>query len=134
MKHIRIGLILFGMFFCLLFGVSAQTDSTKVEPSGDGSLIHVAFETINEKDLSNGISILNPSEYLDKHYGTYPLDGTAAFIGGQNLWNLGDYLVLIDGVERDVADITAGEIEQISFLKGANAIVCMDQELQMVQF
>jgi TonB-linked SusC/RagA family outer membrane protein len=69
------------------------------------------------------VSILNPPQYLDKHYGTYPLEGTAAFIGGNNLWNLGTALVLIDGVPRSINDITANEIEQISFLKGANAVV-----------
>ncbi|WP_448633274.1 TonB-dependent receptor plug domain-containing protein [Pedobacter panaciterrae] len=66
---------------------------------------------------------MNPSSYLEKHYGTYPLEGTEAFIGGSNLWNLGAALVLIDGVPRSLNDITTNEIEQISFLKGANAVV-----------
>ncbi len=48
---------------------------------------------------------------------------TSAFIGGRNLWNIGTALVLIDGIPRSINDITANEIEQISFLKGANAVV-----------
>ncbi|WP_321317465.1 SusC/RagA family TonB-linked outer membrane protein [Labilibaculum sp.] len=123
MKHIRIGMILFGLFFGFLFGVNAQIDTAKVVASDDDSLVHGTFNSVKEKDMPNGVSVLNPSEYLDKHYGTYPLDGTAAFVGGANLWNLGDHLVLIDGVQREIRDITATEIEQISFLKGANAIV-----------
>jgi TonB-linked SusC/RagA family outer membrane protein len=87
------------------------------------SVVHVAYKTINRKDLPGAVSILNPPQYLDKHYGTYLLEGTPAFIGGGNFWNLGPELVLIDGVPRSINDVTANEIEQISFLKGANAVV-----------
>ncbi len=123
MKHIRIGLTLFGMCFCLLIGANAQTDSTKVKVSDDGTLVRVAYKSVETGDLLNGISVLNPSDYLDKDYSSYPLDGSVAFVGGENLWKLGNRLILIDGVQREVSDITASEIEQITYLKGANAIV-----------
>ncbi|HEX6427027.1 MAG TPA: SusC/RagA family TonB-linked outer membrane protein [Niastella sp.] len=86
------------------------------------SVVHVAYRTVDRKDLPGAISILNPPQYLDKNYGTHPLEG-ASFVGGSNFWNMGTELVLIDGVPRSVNDITANEIEQISFLKGANAVV-----------
>ncbi len=123
MKHIRIGLTLFGMCFCLLIGANAQTDSTKVKVSDDDTLVRVAYKSVKTGDLLNGISVLNPSDYLDKDYSSYPLDGSVAFVGGENLWKLGNRLILIDGVQREVSDITASEIEQITYLKGANAIV-----------
>jgi TonB-linked SusC/RagA family outer membrane protein len=110
-------------------GVMAQaqeqiaTNTNNSPTSGSDSVVHVAYKTIDRKDLPGAVSILNPPQYLDKHYGTYPLEGTAAFIGGSNFWNLGTALVLIDGVPRSINDVTANEIEQISFLKGANAIV-----------
>ncbi|MFA9390351.1 MAG: SusC/RagA family TonB-linked outer membrane protein [Prolixibacteraceae bacterium] len=124
MKHIKIGMVLFGMFFGFFQNAVGQTaDVQNAETSDNDSLVYVAYGTVNKNDVSNAISVLNPSEYLDKHYGTYPLDGTGAFIGGSNLWNIGNALVLIDGIERSVSDITASEIDQITFLKGVNAIV-----------
>ncbi|MDO6430323.1 SusC/RagA family TonB-linked outer membrane protein [Flavitalea sp. BT771] len=90
---------------------------------GNDSSVHVAYRSVGRKDLGGGISVLNPPSYLDKHYGTYPLEGSDAFIGGGNLWNIGAALVLVDGEPRSLNDITANEIEQVSFLKGANAAV-----------
>jgi TonB-linked SusC/RagA family outer membrane protein len=123
--------ILVGMLVSLELGlgVIAQaqeqtaTNTNNTPTSGSDSMAHVAYRTVNRNDLPGAVSILNPPQYLDKHYGTYPLEGTAAFIGGSNLWNIGSALVLIDGVPRSINDITANEIDQISFLKGANAVV-----------
>ena len=108
----------------LCFGYSAkgqaQTESNpKNIPSlGRDSLVHIAYRTVDKKDQPGAISILNPPQYLDKHFGNYPLEGSAAFVGGNNFWNIGAPLVLIDGVPRSVNDITANEIEQISFFEG----------------
>jgi TonB-linked SusC/RagA family outer membrane protein len=124
MKLIRIGTILCGMCLCSFLKVAGQTaDMYKTMISGNDSLVHVAYGTVEKKDLSGAISVLNPSEYLDKDYGTYPLEGINAFIGGSNLWNLGTPLVLIDGVPGNITDVTTTEIDQITFLKGANAVV-----------
>ena len=125
MKLIRIGMVLCGMFFGSFAGASGQTiaDLKNAITSENDSLVHVAYGTVAKKDLLGTISILNPSEYLDKNYGAYSLDNPSAFIGGSNLWNLGTSLVLIDGVPRSLADVTSSEIDQISFLKGANAVV-----------
>lgn len=93
------------------------------QTAGSDSVVHIAYKTVAKRDLPGAVSILNPPQYLDKHYGLYPLEGVTAFIGGNNLWNIGSALVLVDGVPRALADLTANEIEQISFLKGANAVV-----------
>ena len=105
-------------------GVAAQTtDMNKSMISGNDSLVHVAYGTVAKKDLTSAISILNPSEYLDKNYGTYALEGIEALVGGSNLWNQGTSLVLIDGVPGAIADVITTEIDQITYLKGANAVV-----------
>lgn len=135
MKYIKIGVVLCGMCFSFL-GAAGQTANrnnarnsgtsplVRLEYSTVGdSVVHVAYSNVDKKDLPGAISVLNPSEYLNKHYGTYPLDGTDAFIGGDNLWNLGTSLVLVDGVPRSLSDIISTEIDQITFLKGANAVV-----------
>ncbi|MBB3188125.1 SusC/RagA family TonB-linked outer membrane protein [Microbacter margulisiae] len=124
MKLIRIGTILCGMFFGLLFKVAGQTaDTNQTMISGNDSLVHVAYGTVEKKDLTGAISVVNPSDYLEKDYGTYPLEGVNAFIGGSNLWGLGTPLVLIDGVPGNITDVTTTAISQITFLKGANAVV-----------
>ncbi|HEY5369042.1 MAG TPA: SusC/RagA family TonB-linked outer membrane protein [Hanamia sp.] len=112
---------------CLGFisDAKGQTDTTHLSTnkSDNDSLVHIAYRTVEKKDLTGAISVLNPPQYLDKDYGTYPLEGVDAFVGGNNLWNIGTPLVLIDGVPRSVNDITSSEIDQITFLKGANAAV-----------
>jgi len=125
MKLIRIGMVLCGMFFGSFAGASGQTiaDLKNAITSGKDSLVHVAYGTVAKKDLFGTISTLNPSEYLDKNYGDYSLEDPSAFIGGSNLWSLGASLILIDGVPRSSADVISTEIDQISFLKGANAVV-----------
>jgi len=124
MKHIKIGAVLFGLCFCIFSGAFGQDEVVlNPETSGNDSLVHVAYGTVKKSDLSNAISVLNPSEYLDKSYGTYALEGSSAFIGGSGLWNLGSVLVLVDGVPRSTDNATLSEIDQITFLKGANAVV-----------
>lgn len=124
MKLIRIGMILCGLSICFFSEVAGQTtDIKKSIISGNDSLVHVAYGTVAKKDLIGAISVLNPSEYLDKNYGTNALEGIDALVGGSNLWNLGTALVLIDGVPGAVTDVITTEIDQITYLKGANAVV-----------
>lgn len=123
MKYIKVILVSCVVCFGFVLGAIGQTIEVQPKTSDNDSLVHVAYGTVAVKDLAGAISVLNPRSYLDKNYGTYALDGVEAFIGGNNLWNIGNALVLIDGVPRSLNDITANEIEQVSFLKGANAIV-----------
>ena len=46
---------------------------------------------------------------------------TNIYIRGQNTWNGGQPLVLVDGVERDMNNIDVNEVETISVLKDASA-------------
>ncbi len=46
---------------------------------------------------------------------------TNIYIRGQNTWNGGQPLVLVDGVERDMNNIDVNEVESISVLKDASA-------------
>ena len=124
MKLIRIGMILCGLSIGLFSEVAGQTtDIKKSIISGNDSLVHVAYGTVAKKDVIGAISVLNPSEYLDKNYGTNALEGIDALVGGSNLWNQGTALVLIDGVPGAITDVITTEIDQITYLKGANAIV-----------
>ncbi|MDD2283874.1 MAG: SusC/RagA family TonB-linked outer membrane protein [Paludibacter sp.] len=46
---------------------------------------------------------------------------TEIYIRGQNTWNGGQPLILIDGVERDMSNLEVSEVQSISVLKDASA-------------
>lgn len=53
--------------------------------------------------------------------GTESGGATSIFIRGQNTWNGGQPLILVDGVERSMNNIDVSEVESISVLKDASA-------------
>src|SRR5690606_22586647 len=59
-----------------------------------------------------------------KNYITYPLDNMEALVPGfnGNLWGMDEYLLLVDGVPRDVGSVQPTAIDQITFLKGVSAV------------
>ncbi len=46
---------------------------------------------------------------------------TSIFIRGQNTWNGGQPLILVDGVERDMSNVDVNEVQNVSILKDASA-------------
>lgn len=87
--------------------------------------INVAFRKINERDVLGGVQYVNVGELLKKNYFTYTLDGMESFISGYNgnsLWGMGGALFMIDGVPRETGNVMPTEIDQIVFLKGAEAV------------
>jgi TonB-linked SusC/RagA family outer membrane protein len=118
MKNMKTGLIL-----CSILALSST--GSKAQINNDTIPVHVAFSTVEKQDLKGGISVVNLSEYMNRNYTTYSLDGMGAYTGGLtgNLWGMDGSLVLIDGVPRDAAwDISASEINQVTLLKGASAV------------
>ncbi|HOO84474.1 MAG TPA: SusC/RagA family TonB-linked outer membrane protein [Prolixibacteraceae bacterium] len=124
MKHIIISVVFIALSLFIKPLVYGQSEASPfLSTTGNDSLANVAYGSVHINDLSTAISVVNPEDYLDKHYGTYALNGLSAFIGGTNLWNFDGTLLLVDGVPRDINSVTADEIEQITFLKSANALV-----------
>lgn len=113
------------MAFCFAPGAYAQEDAT-VE-SGDSlqGKVHLAFRTGDAGDVLGGVSTVDMLDLEKKSYTTYSLENMQSLVTGYNgqLWNMGDALVLVDGVPRDANNILPQEIESISFLKGAQAVV-----------
>jgi TonB-linked SusC/RagA family outer membrane protein len=99
------------------------------EPSVSGpndSLVQVAFRKVAPDNLPAGVSVIDFEELIDKNYNTYSLDNLQGYVGGWNgnsMWGMGDYLVLVDGVPRDANNVLPTEIAEITFLKGASAVV-----------
>lgn len=114
------GILPISLFALLSQGVVAQESADTRADS-----INVAFRKSDVRDVIVPVSKVNVSELMEKNYNTYSLDNMQALTAGYNgqLWNQGEALVLIDGVPRDANNVLPTEIEDITFLKGASAVV-----------
>ena len=146
MKNIKTNIFLFAMLAASPMTVNAQTasdaDSTVAKKK-----VHVAFRDKDADHLLGGVSYIDMEELQKKDYTMGSLDDLNGLIGGWNgshLWgqennvtyinnNKYDFLdtndndnlplVIIDGVKRPSNNVLPSEIEQITFLKGAQAVV-----------
>jgi TonB-linked SusC/RagA family outer membrane protein len=108
--------------------LAAAMPSAAVAQEAADSLqtVNVAFRKVAQKDIMGGVSSVNYRELTEKNYNTYSLDNMQGYVSGYNgnsLWGYSDALVLVDGVPRSANNVKPDEIEDISFLKGAQAIV-----------
>ncbi len=120
--------ILYALTGMLIVGepLSAQTpDSLKT--------VNVLFQKKSADDLLGGVSVLDYKSLMDKNHNTYSLDNMQGYIGGFNgnsPWGSGAYLMVVDGVPRDANNILPEEIDQITFLKSAAAVVLYGSRAQ----
>ena len=116
--------------------VAAQTaddaDSTVVKKK-----VHVAFRDKDADQLLGGVSYVDMEELSKKNYMMGSLEDMNSLVGGwngNNLWGMDNDrldmndngnqpLIIIDGVKRPSNNVLPSEIEQITFLKGAQAVV-----------
>ena len=135
MKNIKTNIFLFAMVASSLT-VNAQTvdegDSLVVKKK-----VHVAFGEKDAEHLLGGISYVDMEELSKKDYTMSSLEDMYALVGGwngNNLWGMDNDrldtndngnlpLVIIDGVKRPSNNVLPSEIEQITFLKGAQAVI-----------
>lgn len=90
------------------------------------SLVQVAFRKVSQNNLLGGASVVNVEELTKKNYNTWSLTDMQGYVGGYNgnsLWGMDEKLILVDGVPRNIDYISPTEISQITFLKGAQAVV-----------
>lgn len=108
--------------------VKAEAGIEKIilERDSVGQLVNVAYKTIERKDLPGAIGVLNPGEYINRDYSAGVADGMYGRVGGllwaDNIWGLENALVMIDGIPRNFSDVRLDEVEQITVLKGVNAV------------
>lgn len=91
----------------------------------DAKPVQVAFRQVDQQDLTGAVSSVDVEDLLKKNYFTYSLDGMdglAPGFNGNSIWGMGSYLLLVDGFPREAGNVLPTEIEQISFLKGVNAV------------
>lgn len=104
-----------------------SSDSLLVLTNNDqerNRLVNIAFGEALEKDLLGAISTVDVKELYKKSYSTNSLDDIKGLIGGYNgnIWGQ-EPLILIDGIPRDASEVHTSEIESVSVLKGASAVV-----------
>ena len=120
MKHNKY--ILLSVLFALpaITPVNAQIDEN------DSAQVNMPFRKVAQEDVLGGVSTVNYRELMEKNYNTYTLDNMQGYVAGFNgagMWGYTGQLVLIDGVPRADNNVKPDEVEDITFLKGAQAVV-----------
>lgn len=120
-----IGILPLSLFALFSQGVMAQETTVSTSRPAEADTINVAFRQSDVRDVIVPVSTVNVKDLLEKSYSTYSLDNMQALVAGYNgqLWNQGEALVLVDGVPRDADNVLPTEIEDITFMKGASAVV-----------
>lgn len=136
MNNIKTKIFLLALLAASPMMVNAQTtnDADTVEAK---KKVHVAFRDKDADHILGGVSYVDMEELQKKDYTMSSLEDMYALVGGwngNNLWgqdndrldnndNSNTPLVIIDGVKRPSNNVQPSEIEQITFLKGAQAVV-----------
>lgn len=120
MKYVNFKLYFSLVSFLSSVGMYAQGSNREVV---DSTLVNVAFRSVSKEDLNGDVSYLNVEELMKKNDMTnYGVSYSNLMPGlNGNIWGTNN-LVLIDGMPRDMGNITASEIESITLLKGISAV------------
>lgn len=105
--------------------LQAQDTTAKTISNIPDERVQVAFRKVDRKDLPGGVSAVDVASQMKLNYMTYSLENMDGWVNGFNgnsMWGMGSYLLVIDGVPREAGNVMPTEIEQISFLKGVNAV------------
>ena len=135
MKKIKTNIFLFTMLAASPLTVNAQTadDADSIVAK---KKVHVAFRDIDADHLLGGVSYVDMEELSKKDYTMSSLEDMYALVSGwngSNLWGMDNErldnndnsnlpVVIIDGVKRPSNNVLPSEIEQVTFLKGAQAV------------
>lgn len=88
--------------------------------------VYLPFKKVGRQDMPAAVSVLNPETYIDQDYNLSIEGGmngrVAGLLWSNNIWGMENAIVMIDGIRREFSDITLNEVQQISVLKGVNAV------------
>ena len=97
-----------------------------------GYQVHLPFRTVNSGDMLGGAEVLDLEKLMEVNYindiNNSTISGYVSGFNGNSLWGMDadndqGFLVLIDGVARDMNNIISTEVKDITFIKGAAATV-----------
>jgi len=93
----------------------------------ENDVVNVAFGKVKKGDLTNAVSVINPSEILkydNIQAVTEALNGhVPGLLGSSNIRGMGTPLFIVDGLPRNIANINLAEIDQITVLKDINSSI-----------
>jgi len=125
-NHKIIAILLGAIGAFIPLGAFAQLETEDNSLKKDSDLVHVAFRTVDEKNLLGGVSMVNVEDMMTKAYALnslFYLDATIGGVSGVTTWGMNETpLVVIDGVPRDDNNVLPSEIAQVTVLKGAAAV------------
>jgi TonB-linked SusC/RagA family outer membrane protein len=103
--------------------IPARIGLTKENTSNE---VYLPFDKVDRQDVHGAISTLNPETYIDRDFNLTVEGGMNGRVPGllwsNNIWGMENAIVMIDGIRREFSDITFPEVQQISVLKGVNAV------------
>lgn len=105
--------------------ITATSGLTEVVLEALVDEVQLLFRKAERQDVLGGVSDLNVRELLEKNNFLGALEGLNIHTGGFNgssIWSLSPFLVLIDGMPRNISDILATEVESVTVLKSAAAV------------
>ncbi len=94
--------------------------------------VQMGFHMIDKKDMLGGVEVLDLEKLMEKNYindlNNSTISGYVSGFNGNSLWGMdadndNGFLVLIDGVARDMSNVSSTEVKSITFMKGAAATV-----------
>ena len=106
------------MLAAMVSTANAQNDY----PDSVANKVNVAFKAVDKQDLLGGVASVNMVELAKKDYTTYATSDHGSIVP-TDMWANGSALVLVDGVPRDINNVLPSEIEQVTYLKAASAVV-----------
>ena len=137
MKHIKTNILLFAAFAVSPLTANAQDVAGDADSAVVKKKVHVAFGEKDADRLLGGVAYVDMEELQKKDYTMSSLEDLYGLVGGwngNNLWGMDNDrldtndnnnlpMVVIDGVKRPSNNVLPSEIEQVTFLKGAQAVV-----------
>lgn len=128
MKHIYKGLAFCAALAFAHTHVAAQetlADIVEAIQPDTFEKVQVAFRSIDQRDLLGGVSVVDMKEMSEKAYTNGSFGFIDNVVGGfdGNIWGNNEHLVVVDGMVRDANNVLPHEIDQITLLKGAAAVV-----------
>lgn len=112
-------------FAALMVIAIAPSCSIMAQQLADTAKVNVAFGTVEKQDILGGMSAIDIKELMKKDNIAAANDGLESLIGGYDGYNVWGQtpLVLVDGMPRDISKVDATQIDQVTVLKSASAVM-----------
>jgi TonB-linked SusC/RagA family outer membrane protein len=127
-KIVMLFCVMLTFSFSKLYGQDTNNAETLVidTVSMQSQTVNVPFRQIDSRGLVGAVTVINPDNVINEDFNISVTEAIEGRISGllwaNNIWGMDNALVMIDGAPRNFSDIKFEEIEQISVLKGVNAV------------